>query len=173
MTCALSLGLEIAEVPVVVDGNNLLYAARSAGTTELLIGRSMLCGTLSQWAARKGERVHVVFDGPPPNPALAVQIGKPHIELSFSGAGNSADSVVIERIERDSAARRLIVVSSDRAIIRAARRRRARAVRSEDFWVTVQRDLARPEPRRVEPEEKEAGLGADATREWLEEFGLD
>ncbi len=160
-------------MPVVIDGNNLLYAAQSAGTTELLMGRSMLCDTLSRWAERRSAHVHIVFDGPQPNPALAVQIGKPHVEVSFSGAGVSADAVVIERIERDSAARRLLVVSSDRAIVRAAKRRRARAMRSEDFWAAVQRDLARPRRQRVEPEEKEAGLGADATREWLEEFGLE
>jgi predicted RNA-binding protein with PIN domain len=132
----------------------------------------MLCDTVGQWAQRRSARVHIVFDGPAPHAALAKQIGHPAIQVSYSGAGVSADAVMSEMIETDSAARRLIVVSSDRAIIRVAKRRRARPLRSEDFWKLLKRDLARPARRRVEPEEKEAGLGPGASQQWLDEFGL-
>lgn len=159
-------------MPIVIDGNNLLYAARKAESSSLLIGRSMLCDTLGEWARRRTERVHVVFDGPAPHAGLAKQIGNPAIEVTYSGAGVSADSVITGIVETDSAARRLSVVSSDGEIIRAAKRRRARPIRSEDFWTTVQRDLARPVAERGEPEEKEAGLSPEATQQWLEEFGL-
>jgi predicted RNA-binding protein with PIN domain len=160
------------EVPVVIDGNNLLYAARAVEDPDRLIGRSMLCDALGKWAERRSERVHIVFDGPAPSAALAAQIGHPGIQVTYSGAGRTADAVVAYILDTDSAARRLLVVSTDHAIIRAAKRRRASPMRSEDFWAVVQRDLARPPRRRMEPEEKEAGLTADATRQWLEEFGL-
>lgn len=160
-------------MPVVIDGNNLLYAARNVeAASSLLVGRSMLCDAVGKWAQQRQERVHIVFDGPAPNAALARQIGHPAVEVSYSGAGISADAVVSNIIETDSAARRLLVVSSDRAIVRVAKRRRARPIRSEEFWKLLKSDLARRPPRRSEPEEKEAGLGPDATEAWLDEFGL-
>ena len=64
-------------------------------------------------------------------------------------------------------------MSSDRAIVRVAKRRRAQPIRSEDFWAQLKRDLARPVGRRTEPEEKEAGLDSGATQEWLREFGFN
>jgi len=159
-------------VPVLVDGNNLLFAARKVEGLSALIGRSMLCGTVGKWARRRKQRVHIVFDGPAPTPALAAQIGHPDLQVSFSGAGQTADAVLTHLLEADSAARRLLVVSSDRAIIRAARRRKARPVQSEKFWAMVQRDLARPARKGVEPKEKEAGLSPEAAEWWLDEFGL-
>jgi predicted RNA-binding protein with PIN domain len=116
--------------------------------------------------------VHVVFDGPAPPPPLAQQIAHPAIRVSYSGAGVSADAVLNNIIESDSAPRRLVVVSSDREVASAARRRRARDVRSDEFWRAVRRDLARPEPSEIEPDEKRAGLDPGATDVWLSEFGF-
>lgn len=160
-------------MPVVIDGNNLLHAARDADALKLLTGRSMLCDTVGRWAVVRRERVHIVFDGRAPHAALAKQIGNAAIEVSYSGAGRTADAVVTYLIDTDSAPRRLTVVSSDRAIIRAAKRRRARWMRSEDFWRLLKRDLAQPAPDGTEPEEKEAGLSPEATEEWLADFGFD
>ena len=114
-----------------------------------------------------------MFDGPAPTPERARQIGGPHVEVSYGG-GRTADDRLIEILETDSAARRLLVVSSDREIRRAARRRRARAIDSDSFWASVQQDLARPPaaPAR-EPREKERGLDENAGADWLREFGLD
>ncbi len=160
-------------MPVVIDGNNLLYAANGVGTRALRIGRSMLCDVVGSWAERRAERVHVVFDGRAPGAARAVQIGHSAIKVTYSGTGVSADAVLADILEKDSAARRLLVISSDRAVQKAAKRRRAQAMRSEDFWIMIERDLARPTPRRAEPEEKEAGSSPEATEQWLDEFGLD
>jgi len=159
-------------VPVLIDGNNLLHAARRAQTSSLLIGRSMLCQAIGRWAQRRSERVHIVFDGPAPPPGMAAQVAHQAIQVSYSGVGVSADEALMRLLETDSAARRLIVVSSDRQIQRAAQRRRARPLDAETFWLRVQRDLARPRPVRKEPREKEAGLSPEATDEWLKEFGL-
>jgi predicted RNA-binding protein with PIN domain len=160
-------------VPVVIDGNNLLHAARDVEDPDRLLGRSMLCDQIGRWAQRQGERVLVVFDGPAPSAALAEQIGHPDIQVTYSGAGVSADAVVTDILENHSAARTFVVVSTDRAIQRVAKRRRAKAVRSDVFWAGLKEDLARPPARPSEPEEKEAGLSPEATAAWLAEFGLD
>jgi len=158
-------------VPVIVDGNNLLHVARQAEQAGPLLGRSLLCHKLGRWAQRRRERVHVIFDGPAPNQELAEQIRGPIIQVSYSGS-STADAVLKSILESDSAARRLLV-SSDREIARAARRRRARVMRSDEFWALVRLDLARPLPPRVEPREKWAGLEPAATDQWLREFGLE
>jgi len=161
------------EVPVIIDGNNLLYAARAAEDERLLVGRAMLCDVLGRWAERRRQAVCVVFDGATPRAALARQIAHPAIQVLYSGAGKSADAVVVEMIKASSAPRRLTVVSSDRVIAQAARRRRATALSADAFWVMVRRDLARPLRRPSEPEEKEAGLNPDARQQWLREFGFE
>jgi predicted RNA-binding protein with PIN domain len=160
-------------VPVVIDGNNLLHAARDADALSPLVGRSMLCNTIGQWAELRSERVHIVFDGPAPEPPLARQIAHRAVNVSYSGPGRTADTVLAYLIESNPAARRLVVVSSDKAIIRVAKRRRARFIRSDEFWKFVKRDLARPAPAKAEPDEKEAGLSPQAAQAWLAEFGLD
>lgn len=159
-------------MPVVVDGNNLLFAAQAAEPSDLLVGRSLLCDRLGAWATLTKERVRIVFDGPAPNASLARQIAHPAIEVHYSGVGVSADAVIAEWLETDSAARRLVVVSSDRAIQQTANRRRAQAVRSQDFWARLRADLARPAPPAAEPREKRTGLSPQAAEEWLDEFGL-
>jgi predicted RNA-binding protein with PIN domain len=160
-------------VTVLIDGNNLLFAARAAEESNLLIGRSMLCDRLGMWARRRHETVHVVFDGPAPAPALASQIAHPDIHVSYSGGGVSADAVVVDILENHSAARLFVVVTTDREIARAAKRRRAKPVRSEVFWAALKKDLACALPLPSEPPEKEVGLDPGAAREWLQEFGFD
>jgi predicted RNA-binding protein with PIN domain len=160
-------------VTVLIDGNNLLFAARAADDSNLLIGRSMLCDKLGEWARRRHKAVHVVFDGPAPAPALASQIAHPDIHVSYSGAGISADAAVVDILESHSAARRFVVVTTDREIARAAKRRRAKSIPSEVFWAALRKDLARALPLPSEPPEKKSGLNPGATREWLQEFGFD
>jgi predicted RNA-binding protein with PIN domain len=158
-------------MPVLIDGNNLLFAARDTDP-ERPPSRSTLCLKLGQWARRTGENVAVIFDGPAPAGPLARQIDDPDVAVGYSGAGVSADDVLIRTIEADSAARLLLVVSSDREIARVARRRRARAMRSDEFWALLQGDLARPQRSPLEPDEKRRGLRAADTESWLRELGL-
>lgn len=160
-------------MPVLIDGNNLLHAAVACPADDGVTDRPMLCDALGAWAERCREDVHIVFDGPAPPRNRARPVAHRGIKVTYSGAGVSADAVLEGILGADFAARRLVVVSSDRAVMRAARRRRARVLRSADFWARVRRDLARPARHRTEPEEKEAGLGPDAARSWLREFGLD
>ena len=158
-------------MPVLIDGNNLLYAARNAEDERPLVGRSILCDTIGQWVRRRGERVHVVFDGPAPEANLAKQIGNPDISVSYSG-GTSADAVIIDILDTDSAARRLLVVSTDGEIVRSAKRRRAKSIRSDEFWALLKQDLAHSPPKRIEPKEKQDGLEPLAVDQWLCEFGF-
>lgn len=159
-------------MPLLIDGNNLLYAARELEDPQLAPGRALLCARLSEWASRRGQRIHVVFDGPTPARGFAEQIQADMLVVEYSGA-SSADTVLIERLEENSAPRRLLVVSTDGVVQKAARRRQATAVRADEFWRQLRKDLARrPQPPSPEPLEKRHGLSHSQTEEWLREFGM-
>ncbi len=159
-------------MPVLVDGNNLLFAARALQEGGSALGRSALCRVLGEWARRTGKKVHVVFDGRKPAPALQAQLGGRYLALSFSGPA-SADEVIADMVGRDSAARRLLVVSTDRQVQRVARRRRAHVLRSDAFWIGMIRDLERPVRLPIEPPEKRTGLSDGQSSDWLDYFGLN
>lgn len=161
-------------MPVLIDGNNLLHAARQVEPDAPPPGRMSLCKTLGDWARGRKQAVTVVFDGPQPSGALSEQIGDPDISVVFSGAGVSADAVLIRLLQQNSAPRQVLVVSTDREIVRAAKRRRAVSMRADDYWRMLRRDLETPQRRPPrEPRAKRHGLTPEETDAWLRELGFD
>lgn len=155
-------------VPFLIDGNNLIHAVGAIGPE---VGRQGLCRMLEQLTHRK-ERVCVVFDGAPPPEQMARQLRQGSVEAVFA-APRTADEVVLELIANSSAPRRLTVVSTDREIRRAARRRRCQGQKSDQFarfLLQIQKDRPRDQQ---EPREKRRGLTAEQTEAWLKEFRLD
>lgn len=149
-----------------------MFAAQ-AYDPERPIGRGALCRIVGLWANRRRVRAQVVFDGPAPQGPLFDQIAADGVTVAFSGAGLSADEKIARILERHSGSRHLLVVSSDREIAAAARRRGAASIKSDEFWSGVRRELARPTPPPMEPPEKERGLGDAETDRWLRNFGFD
>lgn len=158
-------------MPVLIDGNNLLYAALDADP-ERPPSRTTLCLLLGRWAQKTGEIISIVFDGPAPPEPLAQQTAAKGVRVTYGG-GETADDVIEQMIADDSAARRLVVVSTDGEVARAARRYGAKPIRSDEFWASVRRELARRATAPLEPPEKSLGLGGDETERWLREMGLD
>ncbi len=156
-------------MPLLIDCYNVLHAEKPATLAGL--GEASLCGLLaaSPWA-RSG--VTVVCDGrPKPHSPDPEAVGA--VVLIFSGAGRSADDVIIELIEKDSAPRRLTVVSSDRAIRKAARRRRARDWSSEEFLSRLAK-AARPSGGAASSGKPASGpLPDEQVDRWLDWFGID
>ncbi len=159
-------------MPILIDCYNVLHAEKPASLAGL--GEASLCGLLaaSSWA-KSG--VTVVCDGrPKPHSPDAGAVGA--VVLIFSGSGRSADDVIIELIDKDTSPRRLTVVSSDRAIRRAARRRRARDWSSEEFL----KRLARAGRGggagggATSPGKPTGGpMGDEQVDRWLDWFGID
>ena len=156
-------------VPFLIDGNNLMHALRKA---DMQLGRVGLCRLLGELAAG-GEKIRVVFDGRPPPDQPGGQAQDDRVEVAYSGRG-SADDVIEECIAADTAPRRLTVVSTDRRIRKAARRRRCKAAASEEFAAAMLRALARPKrPAPTEPAEKRLGLSGEQVERWMKELQLD
>jgi uncharacterized protein len=162
---------------LLIDGYNLLHAAglarHSYGPGEFDRTRQRLLKLLAgQLSDRERQRTTVVFDAPQqqlgPSPPTVVH----GIRVIFAGGDGDADTLIERFIERNSAPRRLHVISSDHRIQRAARRRRARFFDSEVFLERIARRLTPAErTRQAEPPEKQQGLTAPGEIEaWLKAF---
>jgi hypothetical protein len=156
-------------MPLLLDGNNVLHALAGEGLDAT---RLALCNYLRETFANRDD-VHVVFDGPSRGGPRAQDFIPHGIRLTYSG-GTPADQLVIRAIEVDSAPRRLTVVSTDRQIRAAARRRRCASLTSEEFSERLRTEIERPSPAAPpEPPEKREGLSPEQTESWLEEFGIE
>ncbi len=96
------------------------------------------------------------------------------VEIVYAGPGRDADSLIERWIARDSAPRRLRVVSSDRRLVRAAKAARARPVASDGFLRTLLDDAERAGKRWVRPAfATEVPLSQAAVRYWHDLFEID
>ncbi len=148
---------------ILVDGNNLMFALAEVAVDA---NRRRLGHLLGDFSERTGLAVTVVFDGLGTKGAKA---SDSRIAVYYAGR-RSADEVLGELAEADSAPRRVLVVSTDRAVQRCGKRRGCRVVDAIDF---ARRMKYRPsESSPVEPAEKTGGLLPEQLDRWLSEFGL-
>jgi hypothetical protein len=164
---------------LLIDGNNFLRSPMPPALAGL--DESGLCRLLVVSGLCAHERgAVVVCDGgprrPPSSPAppdSAPDAGTDP-ELVFAGKGRSADALIIERIGRDSAPRRLIVVSDDHEIQRAARKRGASVWGCGELVHELLSALAsRRKPGSAAAAKFSGTLGDEEVRRWAKEFGLE
>jgi hypothetical protein len=112
----------------------------------------------SRWAR---EGVLLVCDGAAQGPHSGLPTG---INVAFSGPHQEADDVIEARIKASSAPGRLTVVSSDRRIMTAARKRGCTVLSSKVFLERLAFDAQRPRGRRA-PQPPTVDLPADLIAE--------
>ncbi len=93
------------------------------------------------------------------------------LDLVYAGADREADDVIELLIARDSAPRRLLVVSTDRRLVRAARRRRAQSITSEAFLGHLVHDAEKPKARPLPGFAAQVPLNEYAVGYWMALFG--
>lgn len=131
----------------------------------------------SRYAPR---RKILVCDGQPRSAAL-LDSGKPLVsravlhgsQVLYAGSGRSADDLIERLLESDPAPRRLLVVSTDRRIRRAASRRGADSIPSSLLLEHLAADDARPPKTLDPPWVHEIPLDPFAVRHWMDEIDLD
>ncbi len=158
---------------VLIDGYNLLHAARGSHWGDSDLSRFRLCRLLGAWAEQRGHLIRIVFDGEAISRDLADQLGGPRVEVVHSGA-RIADELLAEMLRSDSGARDTWVVSSDHAVQRSARQRNARCIDAEAFAAKLNRELN--EPRRSSSAtsgEKPDSIEEGERKAWLAEFGIE
>ena len=158
-------------VPYLIDGHNLLYAIRGSGEEYQGMNEEIMCAVIGEYFSRIKDYGSLLFDGMGPIDKSYFHSFE-NLEVDFSGGDHEADDFIEDRIEGDSAPRRLVVVSTDRRLRLAASKRRCKSLSSYDFWVMVVKQLNRPEKRNVEPRGKRSGITDAETEGWMKFFGL-
>ncbi len=162
---------------LLIDGYNLLYASGVFGTggrTSLESSREAMLDWLGEILSdAQRRRTTIVFDARNAPPGLPRTATKHDLRIRFAPRGSEADDVIEELILEHSAPRTLLVVSSDHRIHRAAKRRRATPIDSEQ-WVAKVRRRARTTSERSQPASDEAcEMSIDELQTWLDNFTDD
>ena len=93
------------------------------------------------------------------------------IAVRFAGPGREADDLILELIDAASDRRRITVVTSDRAVATAARKRRCRTITSQAFLGHL---LADAQTKLKPPDDRPTGpLDKKRVDQWIEQFGVD
>ena len=135
-----------------VDGDNLLgtWPGRPRSDAD----KRALAFELDRLAARLRRRVVVVFDGTAP---AGIDLGP---DVRFSGAGRTADDVLLAYLRTEPDPRGWVVVTSDRSLGDRCRALGARLERSDRFRARLSPAAGGEKPEREEDVDH-----------WLREFG--
>ncbi len=94
------------------------------------------------------------------------------VRVMYAGAGADADSLIERTLAEDSAPRRVLVVSSDRRVAKAASRAGAATMTSSAFLRQLSTDDAKGRPEPLPAWVRQIPLEHDAIAHWFQEFGL-
>ena len=107
----------------IVDGYNVLHALfRGAGKEEIFARRDWLADRLASFAAVRGAKAVLVFDGHGPQSTSCVPLRGAPVEVCFAGGRFTADTLIARRIAEQAADIAVVVVSADQEVQRTATR---------------------------------------------------
>jgi uncharacterized protein len=165
-------------MPILIDGYNLLHASGilgrnvRPGSRALERSREAMLNILAEsLPTEEVPRTTVVFDARDPPWGLSRHSTHRGLTVYFASRHEDADSMIEELIKSHSTPRKLIVVSSDHRLHRAARRRRATAVDS-DRWFRDLLHARLAEPSSSEVNKPEGPFSADEVEFWLRQFNI-
>ena len=160
-------------MPYLIDGYNLYHAACKFSEEFSHITPQTLCKLIAEDMRHLRDYATIVFDGRQPRGmSLAIE-PTGYVKIIYSGPAREADELLEKLIRKNTAPRRLVMVSSDNRLRREARRRRAASVKAHDYLTTLQRRREQPPRIPAEPPEKRHGLPNGELDQWLEMFGFD
>lgn len=158
-------------MPYLIDGYNLLHSICKVDEELGTISDVQLCYIISRFLEEVDNKGEIIFDGNgPPDKSPFDNIKR--LEVIFSGMSTDADTVIKNKVYSSTAPRGLAVVSSDRAVRQSARSRKSNTIKSEQFWLKMQKCLSRSGRAEKEPAGKRAGLSDSETDWWLKFFGF-
>ena len=152
-------------MPYLIDGHNLIAQMPGLALSDP-DDEVRLVLRLRQYAARKKQKITVVFDhGIPGGWSRDLSTGP--VQVVFAGSHTNADRIILERVREAKTPTNLKIVSSDGEIRRAAEARRAEAITSQEFVQMLDKPPTR-EPRRDAREN--VSLSKDEVKEWMRLF---
>ena len=158
---------------VIVDGYNLLHASGVFGEERGARGfeqsRLALLDMLADLLGADAEKTIVVFDAAKAPDGLPGRLTHKGIRVWFAREYPDADSLIEELVEDDNAPSSLRIVSSDRRLQLAAKRRRAGTITSED-WLNEIKSAKRR--RQMPPDAKPPEPSPADVEDWKRYFGI-
>ena len=156
-----------------IDGYNLLHASGvfgpKRGARGLESSRTALLDHVADLVGETAPRVLFVFDAAKAPDGLPGKITHRGIRVWFAREYPDADSLIEEILEEERSPASITVVSNDRRLQLAARRRGAAAI-SSDAWLA---DLRRPRKVADPGADKPPEPGPGEVEHWKRHFGLD
>lgn len=161
---------------LLIDGYNLLHVTgivgRGIGPGSLERSRNALLNFLAESIEeRELSRTTVVFDAKDAPSGLPCRVKHGSISVLYSRDFPDADSQIESILETHSSPRKLLVVSSDHRVQRAAQRRRAQFIDS-DVWYAklIEQRRARNAPQTRASAKPSVPLTDGEVAYWLDQF---
>lgn len=150
---------------LLIDTWNVLHQTGVLPPDSAGIGTFGLCKMIenSRWSQ---DRVILICDGTPSDDAPSGT----RYQTVFTGGTRTADEEIMERVRQSSAPRSILVVTSDREIIKSIRKRGAQQLGSSTFLQMLVEDSHVPKSKNVL---RPSGLSPKLAQEWKEQFGID
>lgn len=165
---------------ILIDGYNLMYAIgampRNAAPEALRKVRHRFLNELGALIPPiDAHQTTVVFDASIVMEHLPKAQTQKGMTILFAVDDDDADSRIEALIHKHSSPKNLTVVSTDLRVRQAAMRKKAKAVKSEDFWAELKARKTKPVDRPAVPSREEKardeGLSESESAYWLAEFG--
>jgi predicted RNA-binding protein with PIN domain len=157
-----------------IDGYNLLHAmgilGGAVGPAGLERARLNLLGVLRGAHGPEAEKVTVVFDAADPPRGLPARFDYQGLHVAFAVDQEQADDLIEELIRQEAAPKNLTVVSDDRRVQQAARRRNCVAQGCEEYLRSLQTKRLANRPKTDSASLKPHAVSDAETRHWLDEF---
>jgi predicted RNA-binding protein with PIN domain len=165
---------------ILIDGYNLMYAIgampRNTAPDALRKVRHRFLNELGALIPPiDAHQTTVVFDASIVLEHLPKSQTQKGMTILFAVDDDDADTRIEALIHKHSSPKNLTVVSTDLRIRQAALRRKAKGVKSEDFWAELKAGKTKPANRPAAPSREEKarneGLSETESAYWLAEFG--
>ena len=160
----------------VIDGHNLIGKLPDIHLSDP-DDEQKLVARLNDWCRLDRRRKIKVFFDAGEFGGLGDMLSQPSVRVQFSRVGQTADSLIIQFLQSIKNSQEFTLVSSDREIIYAARKRRVGYILSEEFALMLAEELT-PDPdaetEEPKPEEKgaesEVEVSDDEVQGWMRAF---
>lgn len=149
-----------------MDGYNLLFALKRPNRATLEEDRRELIRALERYCRITNQRARVYFDKGGPRTSKGGRV-----EVVYVAEDATADERIVAALDETSDRTAHRVVSSDRAIRKAAGRRGVTSWSVMQFWREVQARFAE-EDREAPTGGKSEGITAGEAEAWLRTFGF-
>jgi predicted RNA-binding protein with PIN domain len=157
-------------MPIVVDAYNVLHVT-GVLSPDLAGGDLAELAALIATSRYRRETALLACDGVAT--AAAAKVREPSVRVAFAGGGRTADDYIATFVQASSAPRSLTVVSSDRAVLKSARRRGCATLTGERFLAQLEADRRSFRGERDGGKPVAEGMPRETLEEWMATFGLD